>query len=197
MIQSVMNKKNILSVYTQEENDTGNRTDSSATVNDSVKEVSEVNVRDIESDNGTSYIPEHSFLNEEVNSAKVERDENSGDAEDIIDHSFLADESALMDLLESSQDVDNESKETDNVTHKDSKELANKDAGAAMDSESGSESESDMEQESPDSSPVRRRKFERPESPENAEYDFIFSVNSLTDGKVGQFLNIRKTFNYL
>ena len=172
-------QESILSVYTQEETNADNGIAS-------VKDVEEMIGINIESDNGKDSIPEHSFPNEQdSNASPMKRDENDDDAEDIIDHSFLANESALTDLLESSQTAENETEVNDSVADKDSKDSVNKDTSAAIDNESGSGSESDIELESPDSSPVRKRKFERPESPENAEYEFVFSVASLTDGKVG------------
>ena len=181
--------KAIITEHTQEENGAESRTESSAIIKDSVMESSEINMENIENDTDKGIIPEHSFLNEEDSSAKEERDENIdddiNDEADIIDHSFLTDESVLTDLLENSQVVEKECERTDNG---DSKDRAHKRAKAEIDSESVSGSESDMELESPDSSPVRRRKFERPKSPENAEYNFVFSVESLTDGKVGQVL---------
>ena len=183
--------KAIIPEQTQEEIGAESRTESSAIVKDSVMETSEINIENIESDTDKGIIPEHSFLNEEDSSAKEERDENIdediNDEADIIDHSFLTDESVLTDLLENSQVAEKECERTDNG---DSKDHAHKRAKAEIDSESVSGSESDMELESPDSSPVRRRKFERPNSPENAEYNFVFSVESLTDGKVGQVSNL-------
>lgn len=153
--------ENILTVHTQDDTDSMfEKTNADADISSSETGQS----------TGKEDISVHIFLEEDEII-----DEGDNDVEDIIDHSFLTDDSALMSLLESTHSEDSfREKEKRNEN-----EIPNKDLNV---SGSRSGSESDRELESPESSPVK--KLERPRSPEDAEYKFIFTVDSLTDGKV-------------
>ena len=166
---------NILGVYTQDDSDIK----LPQTFTKSVEKVVE------RTDNTIADIPAHSFLNEENNTESPT--EKDSEVEDIIGHSFLTDDSVLGKELDDSEEQ-KDLKEKDRDTVKTEGDIiATKETVKTIDkngSESSLGSESDNELESPESSPVKRKKLERPSSPENAEYEYVFTVDSLTDGKV-------------
>ena len=163
---------NILGVYTQE--------DSNIMLQDSAesaKAAIETNDK-----HGTKDV-DHSI--QMVEDTDVHPSEKESDAEDIIGHSFLTEEDSVLEKELATERPD------DKAIDDNKSKISNKDKKcdvrnvAKIDTASSSGSESDLEVESPESSPVVKKKRERPKSPENAEYEYVFTVESLTDGKVG------------
>ena len=163
---------NILGVYTQE--------DSNIMLQDSAESVKVA----IETNNkhDTKDVDRSIQMEEDID---VRPSEKESDAEDIIGHSFLTEEDSVLEKELATERPD------DKVIDDNKSKISNKDTKhddrnvAKIDTASSSGSESDLEVESPESSPVIKKKRERPKSPENAEYDYVFTVESLTDGKVG------------
>ena len=115
--------------------------------------------------------------------------EKESDAEDIIGHSFLSEEDSVLEKELATERPDDKAID-DNKSEISNKDMKHDDRNVAkIDTASSSGSESDLEVESPESSPVIKKKRERPKSPENAEYNYVFTVESLTDGKVGYFFH--------
>ena len=171
---------NILSVYTQEDTDIN--------LQDTIKHSVSA---DEKNEGEDAKVPEHSILTAE--DTNINPSEKECDIEDIVGQSFIAeDDSVLVTELASERidDATRKEKYKDKVIDDketgisdESKRDANKDI-ALLDAGSSSGSESDLELESPESSPIMRKKVKRPSSPENAEYEYVFTVDSLTDGKV-------------
>lgn len=163
--------ENILSVHTQE--DTDNLV-LNTNVNADVSSIETGQPVDKED------IPMYMFEDEEE---IYDRDDI--DIETIVGQSFLVDDSALMSMVESTHNAEIEvTKDTFKEQEIMGENKILKGLKDTNNSGSRSCSESDLELESPESFPMRKKMLERPRTPENAEYNINFTVDSLTDGKV-------------
>ena len=168
---------NILGVYTQEDSNIMLQ-DSAESAKVAIETNNEHDTKDVD----------HPIQMEEE--TDVQLAEKESDAEDIIGHSFLTEEDSVLEKELTTERPDDKAIDDNKckISNKDMKhDVRNV---AKIDTVSSSGSESDLEVESPESSPVIKKKRERPKSPENAEYEYVFTVESLTDGKVGYLFHI-------